>query len=139
MKYLAALLAGLLFGAGLTISDMVNPDRVIDFLDVAGTFDPTLAFVMIGALAVAGPGYALVLRRNAPMLDEGFHLPARTDMDVRLIGGAVLFGIGWGIGGICPGPGIAALVSLRWEPVLFVAAMMVGMAGAKWWVGQSAA
>ena len=138
LKLLAALLAGLLFGAGLTISDMVNPERVIDFLDVAGTFDPTLAFVMCGALAVALPGYRLGFRRKTPFLDRIFHLPTLTDIDARLIGGAALFGIGWGIGGICPGPGIAALVSLRPEPFIFVAAMLAGMAAAKWWTSRAA-
>ena len=138
MKLLAAFLIGLMFGAGLTVSDMINPDRVADFLDVAGSFDPTLAFVMAGALAVAIPGYRLVFGRSAPLLDSQFHFPTLTAIDGRLVGGAALFGIGWGIGGICPGPGLAALASLRPEPALFVAAMAAGMIAAKFWMRRRA-
>ena len=128
MIELAALLIGILFGIGLTISDMVNPERVIGFFDLAGSWDPTLAFVMGGALISTFFGYRHVLKRPAPLFDTQFHLPARSDIDARLIGGASLFGIGWGIGGICPGPGLASLASWRIEPIVFVIAMIAGMA-----------
>lgn len=136
MIELAALLIGLLFGVGLTISDMVNPERVVSFFDFAGSWDPTLAFVMGGALTTTFVGYRIVLKRPAPVLDMQFHLPTATGIDARLIGGAVLFGIGWGIGGVCPGPGIASLASGRIEPLVFVAALVVGTLGAKVWVGR---
>jgi hypothetical protein len=122
-----ALLAGVLFGAGLTISDMVNPARVQNFLDIAGTWDPTLIFVMGGALAVALPGYRLVLGRPAPLSASTFHLPAARDLDGRLIGGAALFGVGWGLAGICPGPAFANLVTMLPGVVVFLAAMLAAM------------
>ena len=115
-----ALLAGVLFGAGLTISDMVNPARVQNFLDIAGTWDPTLIFVMGGALA-------LVLGRPAPLSASTFHLPAARDLDGRLIGGAALFGVGWGLAGICPGPAFANLVTMLPGVVVFLAAMLAAM------------
>ncbi len=136
MIELAALLIGALFGMGLAISDMVNPERIIGFFDLAGSWDPTLAFVMGGALTTTFFGYRYVLKRSAPLLDGQFHLPTRHDIDGRLMGGAALFGIGWGIGGICPGPGIASLVSLRIEPLVFVAAMVAGTLLAKFWIAR---
>jgi uncharacterized membrane protein YedE/YeeE len=136
MVELAALLIGLLFGIGLTVSDMVNPERVIGFFDLAGSWDPTLAFVMGGALTATFVGYRLVLKRPAPLLDTQFHLPTASAIDARLISGAILFGIGWGIGGICPGPGITSLASGRIEPLVFVAALAAGTLGAKVWLGR---
>ncbi|TNE66136.1 MAG: YeeE/YedE family protein [Alphaproteobacteria bacterium] len=127
MKALMALVSGLLFGLGLTISGMINPAKVINFLDLAGNWDPSLAFVMAGALAVTAVGYRLVFRRAAPVCDSQFHVPTNRVLDKRLIGGSVLFGIGWGMGGFCPGPAIAAL-SGGFVPVFaFVAAMLLGM------------
>ena len=125
---LPTFLTGLLFGAGLAVSDMIDPARVLAFLDVAGAWDPTLAFVMAGALAVTAIGYRLVFRRPRPALAVRFALPTRTDLDMRLIGGATLFGIGWGLAGYCPGPAIAGLSLARWETAVFVAAMLAGMA-----------
>jgi uncharacterized membrane protein YedE/YeeE len=122
-----ALLAGVLFGAGLTVSDMVNPERVQNFLDIAGSWDPTLMFVMGGALAVALPGYRLVLGRPAPLSASAFHLPAARDVDGRLIGGAALFGIGWGLAGICPGPAFADIVTFAPGVFVFIAAMLAAM------------
>ena len=105
---LAALLSGLLFGAGLTISQMVNPAKVAGFLDVAGDWDPSLALVMGGALTVTAICYRLTMRRGAPLLASDFRLPTAEDVDARLIGGAALFGVGWGLAGFCPGPAIAS-------------------------------
>jgi uncharacterized membrane protein YedE/YeeE len=125
---LAALASGLIFGFGLAISGMTQPAKVLGFLDVlgiaSGTWDPTLAFVMIGALAVAAPGYALVRRRPKPVL-----APA----SLWLIAGAVLFGLGWGLVGLCPGPAIANLATLSPRVVAFVVAMGIGMLALDYW------
>ena len=127
LKLAASALAGLLFGLGLIISMMVNPAKVLAFLDVAGAWDPSLAFVMGGALAVTMAGYAWVLRLPRPWLAQRFELPARRDVNLPLVGGAAVFGIGWGLAGFCPGPAVVA-VMLRPEVALpFVAAMLVGM------------
>lgn len=129
---IASLAAGLLFGLGLVVSGMVNPAKVLNFLDVAGSWDPTLAFVMGGALLVTVPGFRWVLKRETPMLDGRFHLPERSDIDLPLIAGAILFGIGWGIGGFCPGPAVTAIAT-GYAPVFaFVAAMFAG----SWLAGQ---
>lgn len=127
MPLLSALLAGLLFGAGLAVSGMINPAKVLNFLDLAGSFDPTLVLVMGGALIVTFIGYRLVLSRPAPLFAGRFSLPASRDIDGRLIAGAAVFGIGWGLSGFCPGPAIAAVVSLRPEPFVFILAMAAGM------------
>lgn len=127
MGKLTALLSGLLFGAGLAISGMVNPMKVQNFLDLFGRWDPTLIFVMGSALAVTYAGYRLVLNAPRPRLAPAFVLPALQGIDERLIGGAVVFGLGWGLTGFCPGPAIASLVFGYWPSVLFVAAMAVGM------------
>ncbi len=122
-----ALLAGVLFGLGLSLSGMVDPARVLGFLNLAGRWDPSLAFVLGGALLVAVPGVMVQRRLARPVLDEQFHLPQARAVDARLVFGAALFGIGWGLAGFCPGPALAAL-SLGLAPVvLFVAAMAVGM------------
>jgi uncharacterized membrane protein YedE/YeeE len=127
-RTIAALFAGALFGVGLVVSGMANPQKVVGFLDVAGDWDPTLAFVMGGALLVTVPAFRLILRRPRPVLADGFALPTKSDVDGRLLGGAALFGVGWGLSGFCPGPAVAAL-STGLTPVLaFVAAMLVGMA-----------
>ncbi len=126
-KTLAAIACGILFGAGLVISDMINPARVLAFLDVAGNWDPSLAFVMGGALIPSSLAYLIRNRRRAPLLDDRFHVPAPGRPDGRLVVGAALFGIGWGLVGLCPGPAIAALTTGRWEAGLFVAAMLAGM------------
>lgn len=128
LRILAALLAGTLFGFGLSLSGMVNPARVLGFLDVAsGHWDPSLAFVLAGAVLVALPGVMLQHLMTRPALDKQFHLPTKTAIDRRLLAGSALFGIGWGLAGFCPGPAIAAL-SLGLAPVvLFVAAMAAGM------------
>ena len=112
MSVIFSLFAGVIFGAGLAISDMVNPARVANFLDFAGSWDPTLVFVMAGGLAVTTLGYTLVFRHSAPLVDEKFHLPTQRQIDLPLVGGAALFGVGWGLAGICPGPALADLTTL---------------------------
>jgi uncharacterized protein len=119
--------AGMLFGAGLTISQMVNPRKVTDFLDFFGSWDPSLAFVMGGALVVTALGFRLVLRRPHPLFVADFQLPASQRIDARLIGGSALFGVGWGLAGFCPGPAVASLAYGLWQSVVFVSAMLIGM------------
>ena len=127
MRILLALLIGMVFGTGIAVSGMANPAKVLNFLDIAGAWDPSLAFVMGGALAVAFLGYRIVLRRPAPLLDSRFHLPTGRDIDLPLIGGSALFGIGWGIAGFCPGGSIPALGLGRPEALLFTIAMLAGI------------
>ena len=131
MDKLMALLAGLLFGAGLTLSGMVNPMKVQNFMDIFGRWDPTLLFVMAAALAVTYAGYQLVLKAPRPRFALAFIIPSLQGIDERLIGGAVVFGLGWGLTGFCPGPAIASLVFGYWPSVLFVVAMAAGMAIAR--------
>lgn len=126
-RVIVALVAGVLFGAGLVISQMVNPARVLGFLDVAGSWDPTLAFVMAGALCVSVPASWLMRRRARPLLDASFHMPPKAQIDRPLIAGAVLFGLGWGLAGFCPGPALVALGGGTVKAVIFVIAMAVGM------------
>jgi len=128
MKLVTAYIAGLVFGVGISISGMANPAKVINFFDIAGTWDPSLAFVMGGALIVALIGYRLVFKTDRPLLEPAFILPVKTDLDTRLIGGSAIFGIGWGLAGFCPGGALPVLVSGGWLVVLFVAAVVAGMA-----------
>ncbi|MBL6753458.1 MAG: YeeE/YedE family protein [Pseudomonadales bacterium] len=121
------LFSGVLFGLGLIISGMVNPGKVIGFLDLAGDWDPSLIFVMGGGVTVTTSTFWLVLRRERPLFEQKFFLPTKADLDGRLLIGAALFGIGWGIGGLCPGPAITALATLDPSVVLFVGAMLLGM------------
>jgi len=123
---LSSFVIGIFFGLGLAVSEMINPARVIGFLDVAGRWDPTLMFVMGGALAITLPGYALILRRRQPLFNGEFFLPTKRDIDRQLILGAALFGIGWGLGGFCPGPALASLASGSPAVFLFVLAMIAG-------------
>ena len=133
-----SLISGTLFGAGLALGGMTNPARVRGFLDILGAWDPTLAFVMGGAVIVMAIAWRFVPRMAAPLLDEHFHLPTRSDLTPRLIGGAALFGIGWGVAGLCPGPGIAALVIEPASAAIFVAAMLAGMALVRLFEGAGA-
>jgi uncharacterized protein len=139
MQMLYALLAGIVFGAGLTVSDMVNPARVLNFLDVAGNWDPTLIFVMAGGLAVTAIGYRFVFRRRACVVGDKFNLPSQQQIDGRLVGGAALFGIGWGLAGICPGPALTDVMTLEPKIFLFIAAMLVGMIAANYWQARASA
>jgi uncharacterized membrane protein YedE/YeeE len=132
LRTFVALFAGALFGLGLAVSGMMNPAKVIGFLDFAGGWDPTLAFVMGGALLVTVPAFRLILGRPRPILAEGFALPTRSALDGRLLGGAALFGVGWGLSGFCPGPAVAALVTGLTPVFAFVAAMVAGMVLYAW-------
>jgi uncharacterized protein len=127
---------GLIFGFGLLLSGMSDPAKVLNFLDFAGigsgTWDPSLAFVMIGAIAVAFIGYRSVLARPRPLLGERFHLPTKQELDLRVISGPAIFGVGWGLAGFCPGPAITALGFGAPAAMIFVAAMAVGMLLARW-------
>ena len=124
---LAAIASGLLFGLGLTVSQMINPAKVIGFLDIFGDWDPSLALVMATAIPVTAIGYAVATRRRSPVCAPDFNLPTRTQIDWSLIVGAVLFGVGWGLVGYCPGPALAALSLGNPLTVLFVGSMLVGM------------
>lgn len=126
MRALSGLLLGLLFGTGLLISGMSDPMRVLGFLDLFGEWDPSLAFVMGGAVLVATPLYALAQRRDKPLLDACFVLPAAARVDSRLVLGSALFGIGWGLAGYCPGPVLTALGFGIREPMVFFGAMLAG-------------
>lgn len=132
MRVLIALLLGTLFGVGLTVSQMVNPAKVIGFLDVTGHWDPSLAFVMGGALLVTVPVFALLRRRAAPVLEANFTLPTKTELDVRLVGGATMFGLGWGLSGFCPGPALASLGFGDVSTYPFVGAMILGTFVVRW-------
>lgn len=124
----AAGLSGLLFGLGLGVAGMIRPAKVLGFLDVAGSWDPSLAFVMLGAIAVHAVAYRQVRRRPSPLFDVRFHLPARTEIDRPLLAGAALFGVGWGLAGYCPGPGLVSMSGGQPKALAFVTAMIVGMA-----------
>ncbi len=124
---IAALLAGLLFGAGLAVSGMLIPDKVLNFLDIAGHWDPSLAFVMGGAIAVTLPGFYLVTKRERPVLAEVFSLPSATEIDAKLLIGAALFGLGWGLSGLCPAPALVNIATGLGDVLMFVAAMVAGM------------
>ena len=126
MQKLFVLISGLLFGAGLTISGMINPAKILNFLDLAGQFDATLIFVMAAGLVITTIGYHFIFKRNTPLFDTQFHLPTATGIDMKLVGGAALFGIGWGLSGFCPGPALASLVFGYQQSFIFVAAMIVG-------------
>ncbi|WP_218044236.1 DUF6691 family protein [Kiloniella majae] len=122
-----ALIAGLIFGLGLIVSEMVNPAKILAFLDVAGDWDPSLAFVMGGALITAGIGYKLIFSRSRPVLSSDFLLPVKKEIDSKLVMGAALFGIGWGITGLCPGPALTSFLIGSTEIFVFLFAMVFGV------------
>ena len=132
IQSLAALVAGVVFGAGLALSQMTNPTKVQNFLDFLGTWDPSLALVMGGALAAAALRFPQVTRRGAPLFASHFALPTRRDLDPELLVGAALFGVGWGLAGLCPGPALAGLATGVPGVAVFVAAMLAGMAIHRW-------
>jgi len=132
MRIVSAYIIGLLFGIGIAVSGMANPAKVLNFFDVAGAWDPSLIFVMGGALVTALLGYRLVLARPGPLLEPGFKLPARQGIDAPLLGGAAVFGVGWGIAGFCPGGALPALGTGRHEVVVFVAALAAGITLTRW-------
>ncbi len=125
-KLASALGAGFLFGIGLWVSGMANPKKVLGFLDVTGNWDASLLLVMGGAVAVTVAGFHFVLRQGKPIFEEKFALPTRKDIDLPLVAGSAIFGIGWGIAGYCPGPALTAVATLSAESIVFVAAMVAG-------------
>ncbi|CAJ0738200.1 DUF6691 family protein [Ralstonia mannitolilytica] len=132
MAVLIALVAGLLFGAGLIVSGMANPAKVLGFLDLAGRWDPSLAFVMAGAIAVGGVAFFMARRRGRAWLGTAIQWPAATGVTARLVLGSAIFGIGWGLAGFCPGPALLALGAGVPKAAGFVAAMLAGMAAFSW-------
>lgn len=132
MRLLAAFLAGSLFGLGIVISGMANPAKVVNFFDISGQWDPSLAFVMGSALMITFVGYRLIFARGKPLLDSRLELPTRTDLDKRLILGSATFGVGWGIAGFCPGAAIPTLSTGLHEVFIFTAALVTGILVAHW-------
>jgi hypothetical protein len=136
MVVLVQFAIGLVFGLGLVVAGMADPAKVLNFLDLAaiatGGWDASLAFVMAGAIAVTFIGFRLVLRRRQPVFGEGFHLPTATELDARILAGPAIFGVGWGLAGLCPGPALTAAFTGGAPAWLFLAAMFAGMAGARW-------
>ncbi len=124
---LSVFVCGLMFGLGLGISGMTDADHVIGFLDLFGNWDPSLAFVMGGAIGVHLVLYRVILKRESPLYAGKFRIPTSKDIDVRLIAGAVLFGVGWGLGGVCPGPGLVSGAALTTPVLVFIATMISGM------------
>jgi hypothetical protein len=131
MKLIVAYAIGIVFGLGISISGMANPAKVLNFFDVAGRWDPSLAFVMSGALLVAFLGFRVVLRGNAPALADSFQLPSARHLDAPLLGGSAVFGIGWGIAGFCPGGALPALGTGVPEVFIFIASASVGILAAR--------
>lgn len=131
IKTAAGYLAGLLFGVGLAISGMTDPARVLGFLDVAGVWDPTLMFVLGGAVGTTFVGYRLVFARGTPLFGTHFQLPSKQELDAKLLGGAALFGVGWGLSGYCPGPAIASVGGATLPLLALLAAMVLG-----WFIAQ---
>lgn len=131
MRFVLTYLTGLIFGLGIVLGGMANPAKVLNFFDIAGTWDPSLAFVMGGALGVTALGYRFVLRRPSPRLTEVFHLPALRSIDARLVGGSAAFGLGWGLAGFCPGGALPAIGTGDPAVLTFTAAMVVGIVGAR--------
>lgn len=127
MRLIAAYIIGLVFGTGIALSGMANPAKVLNFFDIAGSWDPSLIFVMGGALVTTFIGYRLVFGRPAPVLAEAFQVPISRTVDARLLGGSAVFGIGWGIAGFCPGGALPALGTGRWEVFAFTAAVVGGI------------
>lgn len=132
MHLIAIYLIGVIFGTGIVVSGMANPAKVINFFDVAGSWDPSLAFVMGGALVVTAVGYRIVFGRGRPIWEGRFMLPTARNLDARLIGGSAVFGVGWGIAGFCPGGALPALGTGRVDVAAFVGAMLLGIFAAKY-------
>ncbi|MEL0323895.1 MAG: YeeE/YedE family protein [Rhodospirillales bacterium] len=132
LQIIASLIAGTLMGAGLMVSGMMNPNKVLSFLDVFGNWDPTLIFVMGGAIFSALPGFWLSRRLTKPLLANNFQLPDKKNFDRRLVGGAAIFGVGWGLVGLCPGPAISAITTGSPQVIVFVISMTIGMAFYRW-------
>ena len=136
MLIVASLVCGFIFGLGLLISGMTQPSKVLGFLDIFGSWDPSLAVVMAAALAVSGVGYWLVQQRPQPVLAPKFDIPAKTAIDTPLVAGSALFGIGWGLVGLCPGPALENLATLSPPLIVFCVAMVVGMVAHDQWYAK---
>ncbi len=140
MSVILQFVIGLIFGLGLVVAGMSDPAKVLNFLDIAalaaGTWDPSLAFVLAGAIAVTFIGFRLVLKRPQPVFGEKFHLPTTTELDARIIAGPAIFGVGWGLAGFCPGPAFTALGGGTSAALIFVIAMLVGMVAARWFANR---
>jgi hypothetical protein len=126
MSKIISLVSGIIFGIGLVISEMINPEKVLGFLDLFGNWDPSLAFVMIGALIVSSPMFHLIKRKEKPLFAENFNYSNNKEINNKLIIGSVLFGAGWGLGGLCPGPAISSIALLNINSISFVVAMFFG-------------
>ncbi len=138
MGYLLTLISGAIFAVGLGISGMTNANKVIGFLDIGGAWDPSLAFVMVGAIGIHAALYPVITKRATPLFATLFHLPTQTVINKRLVIGASLFGAGWGLGGYCPGPALVSLLSWGVEAVTFCGAMLLGMVIYSWLIPQPA-
>ena len=136
MKQLSAFFCGWLFAVGLGVAGMTTPSKIIGFLDVTGDWNPSLMFVMGGAVSLGLVSFAWVLKRRSPVLEEQFILPEKAAIDPALLAGAALFGIGWGWSGYCPGPALVSLVTGKLSVMVFVAAMLAGLGIGQWWVGR---
>ena len=133
MLNIFSLISGVLFGFGLAISNMINPAKIVGFLDITGNWDPSLAFVMGGAVFVTAVTLRVVLNRPAPMFTNKFELPSKVDLDGKLIFGAAIFGIGWAVSGLCPGPAISSIIFLDENLLIFISALLLGsFIGKKW-------
>ncbi|SMF16263.1 DUF6691 family protein [Pseudobacteriovorax antillogorgiicola] len=128
MKLLVGFVSAVLFALGLGVSGMTLPENIIGFLDIFGDWKPALMLVMVGAIIVHTISYRLIMRRDSPVLDSEFYVPTKKDIDSRLIVGSIIFGVGWGLGGFCPGPALVAIPSMGSSVLLFVVSMLVGMA-----------
>ena len=137
MRIFIAIIAGLLFGFGMGLSQMMDPARAIGFMDITGVWDPTLLFVLPGALLVAIIAFRLIFRRAQPLLDTKFYVPTRRDIDRPLIMGAVIFGIGWGISGYCPGPAVSGLTLGTVNPYIFLVSLVAGSFTYTWFSNRS--
>ena len=133
MPNIFSLISGVLFGFGLAISSMINPAKIVGFLDITGNWDPSLAFVMGGAVFVTAVTFRVVLNRPAPMFTNKFELPSKVDLDGKLIFGAAIFGIGWAVSGLCPGPAISSIIFLDENLLIFISTLLLGsFIGKKW-------
>ena len=133
MPNIFSLISGVLFGFGLAISSMINPAKIVGFLDITGNWDPSLAFVMGGAVFVTAVTFRVILNRPAPMFANKFELPSKVDLDGKLIFGAAIFGIGWAVSGLCPGPAISSIIFLDENLLIFISALLLGsFIGKKW-------
>jgi uncharacterized protein len=137
-RNLAALLTGLIFGIGLATAQMIDPNKILNFLDLAGTWDASLLFVLGGAVVTSFFAFRFILKQQSPVFATKFSLPVTTNIDRSLLLGAALFGVGWGLAGYCPGPGFAALTIGSWEPIVFVATMIIGFLLHRIWAGYAA-